>query len=168
MRAEDLAKALPRAGLLLTGVLYVFGCWKCAILLRQINPHWLMYALLVNWTGDIGAYYIGRHFGRHKLAPRVSPNKSWEGSAASVAASVLVAGAYLAYFIPGFGIGRALALTVVANAAGQFGDLAESTMKRGVRVKDSGTLLPGHGGFLDRVDSTLFTLPVVYAWLALM
>lgn len=168
MHADDLAKALPRAGLLLMGVLYVFGCWKCAILLRQINPHWLMYALLVNWSGDIGAYYIGRNFGRHKLAPRVSPNKSWEGTAASVAASVLIAGAYLVYFIPGFGIGRTLALTIVANAAGQFGDLSESTMKRGVGLKDSGNLLPGHGGFLDRVDSTLFTLPVVYAWLSLM
>jgi phosphatidate cytidylyltransferase len=167
MHTDDLSKALPRAGLLLTGVVYIFGCWKCAILLRQINPHWLMYALLVNWSGDIGAYYIGRHFGRHKLAPRVSPNKSWEGTAASVAASVLIAGAYLVYFIPDFGIGRTLALTIVANAAGQFGDLAESTMKRGVGVKDSGTLLPGHGGFLDRVDSTLFTLPVVYAWLSL-
>ena len=168
MRAGDLAKALPRAGLLLIGVLYVFGCWKCAIPLRQINPHWLMYALLVNWTGDIGAYYVGRRFGRHKLAPRVSPNKSWEGSVASAAASVLVAGAYLVYFIPAFGIPRTLALTLLANAAGQFGDLAESTLKRGVGVKDSGTLLPGHGGFLDRVDSTLFTLPVVYAWLSLM
>ena len=87
---------------------------------------------------------------------------------ASAAASVLVAGAYLVYFIPDFGIPRTLALTLLANAAGQFGDLAESTLKRGVRVKDSGTLLPGHGGFLDRVDSTLFTLPVVYAWLCLM
>ena len=104
MRADDLAKALPRAGLLLIGVVYVFGCWKCAIPLRQTNPHWLMYALLVNWAGDIGAYYIGRRFGRHKLAPRVSPKKSWEGAAASVATSVLVAGAYLVYFIPGIGI----------------------------------------------------------------
>ncbi|HUB34311.1 MAG TPA: phosphatidate cytidylyltransferase [Bryobacteraceae bacterium] len=168
MRSEDLAKALPRAGLLLAGVLYVFGCWKCAILLRAINPHWLMYTLIVNWAGDIGAYYVGRRFGRHKLAPRVSPNKSWEGTVASVAASVLVSGAYLVYFIPDFGIARSLGLSIVANVAGQFGDLAESTMKRGVRMKDSGTILPGHGGFLDRVDSTLFTLPVVYAWLSWM
>jgi phosphatidate cytidylyltransferase len=168
MHSEDLAKALPRASLLLMGVLYVFGSWKCAILLRAINPHWLMYALIVNWAGDIGAYYVGRRFGRHKLAPRVSPNKSWEGTVASVAASVVVSSAYLVYFIPDFGIGRSMLLTIVANAAGQFGDLAESTMKRGAGLKDSGTILPGHGGFLDRVDSTLFTLPVVYAWLSWM
>src|ERR1039458_2667358 len=84
MRERDLAHALPRAGLLLTGVLYVFGCWKCARPLRELNPHWLMYGLLLNWVGDIGAYYIGRPFGKHKLAPRVSPKKSWEGSIASV------------------------------------------------------------------------------------
>src|ERR1035437_8069219 len=83
MRDQDLAHALPRAALLLTGILYVFGCWKCARPLRELNPHWLMYGLLLNWVGDIGAYYIGRPFGKHKLAPRVSPKKSWEGSIAS-------------------------------------------------------------------------------------
>ena len=75
MRDQDLAHALPRAALLLTGILYVFGCWKCARPLRELNPHWLMYGLLLNWVGDIGAYYIGRPFGKHKLAPRVSPKE---------------------------------------------------------------------------------------------
>ena len=84
MREEDLAHALPRAALLLTGIVYVFGCWKCARPLRELNPHWLMYGLMLNWVGDIGAYYVGRPFGKHKLAPRVSPKKSWEGSIASV------------------------------------------------------------------------------------
>jgi len=164
MRAQDLALSLPRAALLLTGVIYIFGCWKCAMPLRQLNPHWLMYALLVNWTGDAGAYYVGRAFGRHKMAPRVSPKKSWEGAAASLATSVVLAGAYLVRFVPGTPIWHAAALTAAANAAGQIGDLAESAMKRGARVKDSGGLLPGHGGLLDRVDSSLFALPVVYAW----
>ena len=165
----DLAKSLPRAALLVAGIVYVFGCWKCAIPLRQQNPqgHWLMYALLVNWAGDIGAYYIGRKFGRHKMAPRVSPQKSWEGAAASVATSVLLAGAYLVKFVPGVAIPTAIALTAAANAVGQLGDMAESAMKRGAGVKDSGAILPGHGGFLDRVDSTLFALPVVYACLLL-
>jgi phosphatidate cytidylyltransferase len=168
MRSENLAHALPRAALLVIGVIYIFGCWKCARPLREANPHWLMYALLLNWAGDIGAYYIGKPFGRHKLAPRVSPNKSWEGSIASVVTSILVAGGYLARFIPSVPLLHVLALTAVANVAGQLGDLAESAMKRGADLKDSGTILPGHGGFLDRVDSTLFALPVIYAYLLLV
>jgi phosphatidate cytidylyltransferase len=168
MRADDLAKALPRAALGITGVLYIFGCWKCAIPLREANSHWLMFALLVNWAGDIGAYYIGRKFGKHKLAPRVSPNKSWEGSVASVATSLLLAGAYLLRFVDGISIVHVIGITVAANVAGQLGDLAESAMKRGAGVKDSGSILPGHGGFLDRVDSTLFALPVIYGYLLLL
>ena len=167
MRGDDLAKSLPRAALLLAGIVYVFGCWKCAIPLRELNPHWLMYALLVNWVGDMGAYYIGRRWGRHKMAPRVSPHKSWEGAVASVVVSVPIAGAYLLHFVPGVAVAQAVALTVAANAAGQLGDLTESAMKRGAGVKDSGAMLPGHGGFLDRVDSTLFSLPLIYAWLKL-
>jgi phosphatidate cytidylyltransferase len=168
MRSEELEKSLPRASLLLTGIVYIFGCWKCALPLRSANPHWLMYALLVNWAGDIGAYYVGRNFGRHKLAPRVSPKKSWEGSAASVVTSILIAGAYLLHFVPEVPVFNAIALTAAANAAGQLGDLAESATKRGAHVKDSGAILPGHGGFLDRVDSTLFALPVIYGYVKLL
>ncbi len=168
MRDQDLAHALPRAALLVTGILYVFGCWKCARPLRELNPHWLMYGLMLNWVGDIGAYYIGRRFGKHKLAPQVSPNKSWEGSIASVFTSTLLGSLYLQRFIPSVPWWQAVALTAAANIAGQLGDLAESAMKRGAHVKDSGDLLPGHGGFLDRVDSTLFALPVIYAYLMLV
>lgn len=168
MRADDLAKSLPRAALLFMGVVYIFGAWKCAIPLREINPHWLMYGLMVSWTGDIGAYYVGRKFGKHRLAPRVSPKKSWEGAVASVVSSVLICGAYLWRFVPGTSVGLAIGITVAANIAGQFGDLAESAMKRGAGVKDSGSILPGHGGFLDRVDSTLFALPAILAYLKLV
>ncbi len=167
MRDADIGKSLPRAALLATGVLYVFGCWRFAVPLREQNPHWLMYALLLNWAGDIGAYYVGRRFGRHKLAPVVSPKKSWEGAAASIVSSVAVGAFYLLRFVPGVAVWQAMALTAVANAAGQLGDLAESAMKRGAGVKDSSAILPGHGGFLDRVDSSLFTLPVVFAWVKL-
>lgn len=167
MRATDLAHSLPQAALLIAGVVYIFGCWSCAIPLRAASPHWLMYGLILNWCGDIGAYYIGRKFGRRKLSPRVSPNKSWEGAIASVVTSVLLAGAYLVYFV-GVPIWFAAVLTAIANAAGQIGDLAESAMKRGAGVKDSGTILPGHGGFLDRVDSTLFALPVIWAAIQFM
>jgi phosphatidate cytidylyltransferase len=161
--SEDLAHTLPRAALLAMGVIYVFGTWKCAIPLVRLSPHWLMYALIVNWVGDIGAYYVGRKFGKHRLAQRVSPQKSWEGAAASVITAVLIAGGYLFYFVH-VSVLETIALTAAANVAGQLGDLCESAMKRGAGLKDSGSLLPGHGGFLDRVDSTLFSLPVVYAF----
>ncbi len=163
-----LGESLPRAGLLLMGVVYVFGSWRCAIFLRQQSQHWLMYGLVLNWVGDMGAYYVGRRFGRHKIAPQVSPNKSWEGAAASVVTSVLLAGGYLLRAAPQVPWWHAVLLTAAANAAGQLGDLAESAMKRGAGVKDSGAMLPGHGGFLDRVDSTLFALPVIYAYLKLV
>ena|ERR1051326_8935721 len=168
MRADDLARSLPRAALLFTGLIYVFGTWRCAIPLRELNRHWLMFGLLVNWTGDIGAYYIGRRFGKHKLAPRVSPQKTWEGSAGSLITSILLGGGYLLRFIPEVPIGPAIGVTILGNAAGQIGDLAESAMKRGAGMKDSGSILPGHGGFLDRVDSTLFSLPVIYLYLKVM
>ncbi len=168
MRAENLAQSLPRAAMLIAGVVYVYGCWRCAIALREVNRHWLMFALLVNWVGDMGAYYVGRNLGRHKLAPRVSPNKSWEGAVGSVAASLLIASAYLLRFIPELGVATVALVTVASNATGQVGDLAESAMKRGAGVKDSGGILPGHGGFLDRVDSTLFVLPVLYALVRLL
>ncbi|MBZ5578267.1 MAG: phosphatidate cytidylyltransferase [Acidobacteriia bacterium] len=164
MRAENLADSLPGAALRVLGILYVFGAWKCAIPLRDRSPHWLMFALLVNWAGDIGAYYVGRAFGRHKLAERISPKKTWEGAIGSLAVSALIAGGYLLRFVSGIGIVPVVALTLTANAAGQLGDLAESAMKRGAGIKDSGALLPGHGGMLDRVDSTLFALPVIYAY----
>jgi phosphatidate cytidylyltransferase len=168
MRGSDIAKSLPRAALLLTGIIYIFGCWRCALTLRAQNPHWLMFALVMNWAGDAGAYYVGRLWGKHKMAPVVSPKKSWEGAAASMVTSVLVAGWYILRFIHGVSIAWTIGLTVLANVAGQIGDLTESAMKRGAGVKDSGTMLPGHGGFLDRVDSTLFVMPVVCACLRLM
>jgi phosphatidate cytidylyltransferase len=167
LREQDLRQSLPRAALLLMGVVYAFGCWKCALPLRERNPHWLMYALLVSWAGDIGGYYIGRSFGKRLLAERISPNKTWEGTAASLVCSAAIAGAYLLKFVPGVHVIQAVLLTLAANAAGQLGDLGESVIKRGAGVKDSGVLLPGHGGMLDRVDSALFVLPVVYAYVRL-
>jgi phosphatidate cytidylyltransferase len=122
-----------------------------------------MFGLMVNWIGDTGAYYVGKNFGRHKLAPAVSPGKSWEGAAASAITGVVFGLVYLPLTIRGTSLLSAGLLAFAANAAGQVGDLAESALKRGAGVKDSGTLLPGHGGLLDRVDSTMFALPVLYA-----
>jgi phosphatidate cytidylyltransferase len=166
LRAADLRTGIMRAAFLLMGTVYIFGCWHYAPLLARQNRYWLLYALVLNWIGDIGAYYVGRAIGRHKLAPVVSPGKSWEGAAASLAASLIFGFFFLRWAIPTVAPAFALALTAVANVAGQFGDLCESALKRGAGVKDSGTLLPGHGGWLDRVDSTLFTLPVVYSYVA--
>lgn len=167
MEAKDLTHALPRASILLMGVVYIFGCWRCALPLHEMNRHWLMYALIINWAGDAGAYYIGKRFGKHKMAPRVSPKKSWEGAVASVITANLIAVPYLMHFVGGLPVFSAIVLTVTANAAGQIGDLAESAIKRGAGVKDSGGLLPGHGGLLDRVDSTLFALPIIYIYVQL-
>jgi phosphatidate cytidylyltransferase len=162
LRLEDLRQALPHAAFLLFGIVYIFGAWKFAILLRAESPHWLAYALILNWVGDACAYYAGKALGRHAMAPRISPNKTWEGAAASVAGSVLFGVLYLTRALPSVSPIEAGWLSVLVNVAGQAGDLAESALKRGAGVKDSSSLLPGHGGLLDRVDSTLFALPVVY------
>jgi len=158
-------KGLPRAAALTFGVVYIFGCWKFGVLLREASPHWLMFTLALNWIGDTAAYYAGRSLGRHKLAPRVSPSKTWEGTFASVVASVVFGAFYLPHFVPAVTLPAAAGIALIANIAGQVGDLAESALKRGANVKDSSALLPGHGGWLDRVDSSLFSMPVVYAFL---
>jgi phosphatidate cytidylyltransferase len=174
LASGDLEKGVARSASLVMGIIYVFGSWKTAILLHDSAPqpaalrataghHWLMFGLMVNWIGDTGAYYVGKNFGRHKLAPAVSPGKSWEGAAASAITGVVFGLVYLPLTIRGTSLLSAGLLAFAANAAGQVGDLAESALKRGAGVKDSGTLLPGHGGLLDRVDSTMFALPVLYA-----
>ncbi len=166
VRTGSLSITLMQSSAVVMGVAYVFGAWRCAAGLRTINPHWLLYALALNWVGDIAAYYVGGMIGRHKLAPRISPGKSWEGAIASVVFSALFGVIYLGRFIPEVPVWEALLLTAAANAVGQMGDLSESALKRGAGLKDSGDLLPGHGGWLDRVDSSLFSLPFVYFWLS--
>jgi phosphatidate cytidylyltransferase len=168
MRSDDLAEVLPRASAMLLGVVYIFGTWKCAILLRDASPYWLLFALAINWVGDISAYYVGKNLGVHKLAREISPGKSWEGSIASMVVSIAFGVVYLHRLSPQMPAIQAITLSALANVAGQLGDLAESALKRGAGVKDSGTLLPGHGGLLDRVDSALFTMPLVYVYLRLI
>jgi len=163
LRLADLAGVLKSAAAFVLGVLYIFGAWRCAIGLREISPHWLMIALLVSWAGDTAAMYVGRAFGRHKLAPHISPGKTWEGSVGSVVGGTLAAAVYAHYLLPSVAWGTVAAIAAAANVAGQTGDLCESALKRGAGVKDSGTTLPGHGGWLDRIDSSLFSVPVVYA-----
>ncbi len=164
-RGGPLAELFPRAALLVFGLVYVYGAWKCAVLIHAFSPKWLLFALGLNWIGDISAYYAGRRFGRHKLAPSISPGKTWEGALAALALAAVAGSFYLGRFLPQVPPWQAVALSAAVNVLGQGGDLAESALKRGAGVKDSGVLLPGHGGFLDRFDSSLFTLPAVYFYL---
>jgi phosphatidate cytidylyltransferase len=165
LRLPDLSKGLGFSAALMLGVIYVFGAWRCAIDLHAVSPYWILYSLAINWAGDIAAFYVGRSIGKHKLSPRVSPGKSWEGAIGSIVGAValgLFAQRQLSLNVTPL---EMAGLSIVCNMAGQVGDLAESALKRGAGVKDSGTLLPGHGGFLDRLDSSLFTMPVVYYFL---
>lgn len=163
LRNSDLREVLPHVACVLLGALYTFAPWRFSIDLRRQSIHLLFFALALNWAGDSTAYYVGRAIGKHRLAPVVSPKKSWEGAIGSVAGSIIFGLLYLGLFMPQIAWWNVVLMAVVANIAGQFGDLAESAMKRGADIKDSGTLLPGHGGALDRLDSSLFALPVVYA-----
>jgi phosphatidate cytidylyltransferase len=167
LTSRDLSKALGFAAATALAIIYIFVAWSFAIPLRAASPWWILFALSITWAGDIAAYYVGRAVGRHKLAPRISPGKSWEGAIASAAAAVLFGVAFNRQFSLGLVDGEMALLSLIANMAGQIGDLAESAFKRGAGMKDSSNLLPGHGGFLDRLDSTLFSMPVVYYFLLL-
>jgi phosphatidate cytidylyltransferase len=138
------------------------------------GPSVLLFLFCVVWAGDIAALYFGRYFGRRKMAPAISPHKTWAGAVGSMFASVAIACAllYAAYLLETRWnsvilsypdeIGYWLVLAVIVNIAAQVGDLAESALKRSAGVKDSGTLLPGHGGMLDRIDALLIAAPVLW------
>jgi len=163
LRFDNLRDVLPQVAADFFGAIYAILPWHFAELLRGRSVHWLFFALALNWAGDSLAYYVGRTFGKNRLAPVISPKKSWEGAIGSVVGSVVFGVVYLGYFDPQVPRWKVAVTAVIANIAGQLGDLAESAIKRGAGVKDSGNILPGHGGMLDRVDSSLFALPVVYA-----
>ncbi len=173
--------ALPYVGFTLVLIPLFRATW--------IGSLYLLYLMLLVWCGDIAAYYVGRAIGKHKLAPRISPGKTWEGAVASVVGAVIVGLLLFHYINPiASGLRSAHLLTgrtywfgspipatqplilapvwfvalfaICVNVAAQLGDLVESALKRGAGLKDSGTLLPGHGGVLDRIDALLFALPV--------
>ena len=144
--------------------LYVGIGFDCFVNARATGLVTLFFALFIVWSTDIGAYMIGRKLGRHKLAPQVSPNKTIEGAIGGVVSAVVVAMIYLHFFASDFMYSPVtlLIMTVIFSIAGQLGDLVESAYKRHFSVKDSGNLLPGHGGILDRFDSLLFVFPMMY------
>ncbi len=138
----------------------------------------ILFLFLCVWSGDIAALYVGKRFGRRKLAPTLSPNKTWEGAIASVVASVIFGLALILYgnwlSLHGFTrlhtnapLWQWALLAILLNCAAQFGDLLESALKRGAGVKDSGTMLPGHGGILDRIDALLLAAPALWFVLVL-
>ena len=139
------------------------GYWVGAQFIdKTLSTHLLAFFFLVLMGSDTGAYYAGRAFGRHKLAPAVSPGKTWEGAVGGMLASLLMAAAAHFWFFPELDLRAALPLAAVMNVLGVVGDLSESALKRGANAKDTAHILPGHGGFLDRLDSLLFNAPLLY------
>jgi len=175
----ELDRALPDAAMGLFGLVYVAYPLTLLPMIwnRDDGKPLLLFLMVCVWAGDTAAYYAGRRFGRRKLS-HLSPNKTWEGSIASVAASVFagLAVVYAGELLSERGdtvlhivqpVWQSVALAVVINIAGQLGDLLESAIKRGASVKDSGTMLPGHGGILDRIDALLIATPVLWCVLLL-
>jgi phosphatidate cytidylyltransferase len=133
------------------------------LLLARQDGRWLVMAVVaLTVSGDIGAYAFGRPFGRHKLAPTVSPGKSWEGVAGGLLTVLVLAATVTAPLVPSLDLVDALLLGTVCLAAGTLGDLSESLVKRDLGVKDLGTVLPGHGGIMDRVDAMILALPAAH------
>jgi phosphatidate cytidylyltransferase len=126
------------------------------------GKHWLLFTLLVIWSSDTFAYFAGRFFGRRRLFETVSPKKTWEGAIGGTLGALLVAGTYAAFFLRHESPWFLSAMILTLSAAGIVGDLAESLLKRASKEKDSGSILPGHGGFMDRFDGVVFALPVTY------
>ena len=164
---RPLVEALPAAGISSSALLLVAFPLSFAVRLHgseREGPRLLLFALVITWAGDTVAYFVGRAFGKHPFAPHLSPKKTWEGAIASFAGSLLVGYAFswwLSAPVP-----HLLAMAGVGNVAGQAGDLLESAYKRSAGVKDSGALLPGHGGILDRIDALILAIPAVwYYWI---
>ncbi len=168
---RPLEDSLPSSAIALLGTTYVGLLSGSLIRLRHDFPEGsklVYFLLLVVWLGDSGAYYVGKTFGKHKLSPRISPKKTVEGLFGGVAASIITAVTIHFTFFPEFPLLHAIIAGVILSFAGVVGDLAESMWKRSASVKDSGTLIPGHGGFLDRFDSILFTAPILYFYWTLI
>jgi len=185
MHREDLSSGYSAAAAAVFAFAYIALPMGMLVQLRQqwSGAFYLLYLLLVVWAGDIFAYFIGKSIGRHLMAPRISPKKTWEGAAASLVASVAIGWLLFRYALPLsttllrvglierrdglFGLEQPamvpiIVLTIVLNVAAQLGDLVESLLKRGAGVKDSGAILPGHGGMLDRIDALLFAAPILW------
>jgi len=165
LQEDPLHNASERIGWLLGTPVYVGGTLAAVALVREFEPTgaWVLLTMVLAWGSDTSAYFVGRKFGKTKLAPRISPKKTLEGSAGGLLASV-VGAVIMSFFLPGLGVVDAVALGILAGGAGQAGDLLMSVLKRSSGVKDSGGILPGHGGILDRADALAFTAPATWAF----
>lgn len=164
---RPLVEALPTGGMSSSGLILVAFPLTYAIRLHGAGtqgPVLLLFALVIVWMSDTAAYFVGKSIGKHFLAPHLSPKKTWEGTIAGFLASLIAGLAFWRWLnVP---LPHLLGLAAAGNVAGQVGDLLESAYKRSAGIKDSGSLLPGHGGVLDRIDSLILAIPVVwYYWI---
>ena len=160
---RPLVETIPAAGISSSALILVAFPLSYTVRLHGAGtqgPALLLFAMVIIWVGDSAAYFVGRSFGKYKLAPHLSPNKTWEGTVASFLGSLIVAIVFLRFMtVP---LPHLLGMAAVGNVAGQVGDLLESAYKRSAGIKDSGSLLPGHGGVLDRIDALILAIPVVW------
>jgi phosphatidate cytidylyltransferase len=164
---RPLVETLPAAGISSSGLVLVAFPLSYAVRLHGAGsqgPAMLLFALVITWVGDSTAYFAGRAIGKHALAPHLSPKKTWEGTVASFVGSLIVAVVFARFMtVP---LPHLLGMAAAGNVAGQVGDLLESAFKRSAGIKDSGSILPGHGGVLDRIDALILAIPVVwYYWI---
>lgn len=167
---RDLQRVLTDSAVIFFGVVYVGWLLGHLILLREIaqGASFVFFLVLVTWGGDAGAYYTGISLGRHPLSPLISPHKTIEGSIGGLLCSIAVAFLSRILFLPVLSWGDCVLLGILLGVLGQLGDLSESMLKRNAGVKDSGSLIPAHGGILDKVDSLIFTAPTLYYYLLLV
>jgi phosphatidate cytidylyltransferase len=166
---SPLEQSLRDSAMTLFGILYL-GLTLGMLSMTRLLPQgeWLIFfLLLVTWASDTAAYYIGTLYGRHRLAPTISPKKTFEGLVGGLIAAIIIAYAARWWFLPELSGLDCLILGTLLTITGLWGDLTESAMKRSVGMKDSGGILPGHGGMLDRLDSLLFTAPVFYYYVTM-
>ncbi len=160
-----LADVLPAIAASAAGLLFValpFSYLVRLVEVERFGRQWVLFLLVLVWAGDMLAYFVGRSLGRAPMAPALSPKKTWEGAAGNLVGSLLVGFVFARWME--LDMAPILLVAGLANIAGQAGDLIESAYKRGAGVKDSGVLLPGHGGMLDRIDSLIFATPVVWCY----
>jgi phosphatidate cytidylyltransferase len=161
---EPPAEKARGAALAALGAVYIGGFLSTypRTIALPAGEHWILLGLVAVFSGDIFAYFVGRAFGKRRLSPNVSPNKTVEGSLGGLAASIALGTGYGVLFLPGVSPGFVSLTSAAVGVAGQAGDLFESLLKRAAGVKDSGTLLPGHGGMFDRADAVISAGPVLY------